>query len=371
MCCRSPIATASQPSFEVATLADLRTNDYWWVGGELLQIATNSDDLDVPVGFRSYRGQRLGILNTTPLGHEIDTPMYKVEILEPGKTFPPNGLPVFHLNYRNDDGGPGYGRDSRLDFTVPRDGEYLLHLKDARGLQGEDFAYRMTISRAGPDFELSASPENPNVPRGGRVPVVVTANRTLGYQGPIAVEVKGLPEGLTADPAMIPAGQYSTVVSLRAAPDASLEGTAGAYEIVGKASAHGRNLVRVADTGAAPRVVSIVPPPDIRVWAGPQQIVLAPGKEAKLTLHVDRKNGFSGRVPCDILNLPPGVRVFVGISGVVVFPNETSRTITLRAESFVQPMEQPIYAVGTVESNSPTVHTSDTLHLSIRTETQP
>jgi hypothetical protein len=60
--------------------------------------------------------------------------------------------------------------------------------------------------------------------------------------------------------------------------------------------------------------------------------------------------------------------VFVGISGVVVFPNETARTITLRAENSVRPIEQPIYVVGTVESNSPTVHASEPLSLKIRTK---
>ena len=39
--------------------------------------------------------------------------MYKVELHPPGTTFPPNGLPVFPLTYRNDDGGPGYGKDCR------------------------------------------------------------------------------------------------------------------------------------------------------------------------------------------------------------------------------------------------------------------
>ena len=54
--------------------------------------------------------------------------------LPPGAVFPPNGLPVFHLTWRNDDGGPGYGPDSRLNFVAPQDGDYILHLKDVRGL---------------------------------------------------------------------------------------------------------------------------------------------------------------------------------------------------------------------------------------------
>jgi len=57
--------------------------------------------------------------------------MYKVGIHPPGSTFPPNGFPVFTLYYRNDDGGPGYGRDSRIFFDPPADGEYRVRIRDA------------------------------------------------------------------------------------------------------------------------------------------------------------------------------------------------------------------------------------------------
>ena len=38
----------------------------------------------------------------------------------------PNGLPVFDLGYRNDDGGPTFGKDSRLEFTAPATGTYYF-----------------------------------------------------------------------------------------------------------------------------------------------------------------------------------------------------------------------------------------------------
>lgn len=85
-----------------------------------------------------------------------------------------------------------------------------------------------------------------------------------------------------------------------------------------------------------------------------------------VTLHVERQNGFKGRVPCSIENLPPGVEVVnVGLNGVLVTEAQTSRTFTLRAEDWAKPIYQPIYVVGQVESNSPTMHPSAPLLLKV------
>ncbi len=356
--------------FRLVSIAGLHPNDYLMAGDELVQITFVPEQPDADVMLKGYGGERIALLNTTPQAHAMDTPVYKVQILEPGKEFPNNGLPVFHLTMRNDDGGPGYGADSRLNFTAPQDGEYLLHLKDVRGLEGEDFAYRLTVRETRPDFTLTADPANPNVPRGGRVPVQVTANRTLGYEGPIEVQVKGLPQGVTASPATVAAGQDSTVVLLAAAADATLaKADAALFQIVGRGKADGRELVRIADPYQPLRVVSIMPPPDLLVAAEPHEIILDAGKETTVTLHVDRENGFQGRVPCNVLNLPPGVTVVnVGLNGVLVPEKDTSRTFTLRAEDWAWPVDQSIYVVGTVESNSPTSHASAPLTLKVRTK---
>ena len=74
---------------------------------------------------------------------------------------------------------------------------------------------------------------------------------------------------------------------------------------------------------------------------------------------MDRRNGFRGRVPCTVRNLPPGVRVVnVGLNGVLVTESQSTRTFTLHAEDWAKPITQPIYVVGEVESNSPTMHPS-------------
>jgi hypothetical protein len=350
--------------------SELHEGDYLMVGDELNQIDFVSDQPDADTFLKGMNEFRLAYLGTSPDVHAINTPVYKSQILPPGAEFPSNGLPVFHLNWRNDDGGPGYGADSKLDFVALADGEYLLHLKDIRGMEGPDFAYRLTIRNATPDFQLKAEPANPNIPKGGSTLVTVSVVASRNFEGAIEIEVKGLPQGASASPATILPGQDSTVVVLSAAPDASLDAHPAPIGFVGHAKVDGRELVRKANTDAASeqllQLASITPPPDVAVTTESTQVSLEPGKEVTVTLHVDRHNGFKGRVPCSVENLPPGVRVVnVGLNGVLVTEAQTSRTFTLRAEDWAKPVNQPIYVVGKVESNSPTMHPSAPILLKV------
>ena len=119
------------------------------------------------------------------------------------------------------------------------------------------------------------------------------------------------------------------------------------------------------------QLASIIPAPDVVVTAESNQVSIEPGKEATVTLHIERHNGFKGRIPCSVENLPPGVRVVnVGLNGVLVTEAQSSRTFTLRAEDWAQPIKQPIYVVAEVESNSPTRHPSGALLLEVEGDKQ-
>jgi hypothetical protein len=357
--------------FRLVSLAGLHDNDYLMAGDELVQIERVPDQPDEDVSLKSFEGQRISMLDTSPEVHALNQPVYKVKVEPPGAQFPPNGLPEFRLTMRNDDGGPGLGSDSRLHFIAPADGDYILHLRDVRGLDGPDFAYRLTVRDEVPDYTLTASPSNPNVPQGGRVPVAVVVNRTLGYDGPVDLKVAGLPAGITVEDTTIPAGQESTTMIFEASANAPLTASAAPFVIEGHARINGRDAVRKANPTAPLQVAAIMPPPDVLVSAEPKEIVLEPGKTTTVTLHIDRKNGFTGRVPCYVRNLPPGVLVDnVGLNGVLVTEEQTSRTFTLRAEDWAWALEQPIYVVGEVESNSPTAHASPPILLKVRGKPQ-
>src|SRR4029077_19813721 len=109
----------------------------------------------------SAGGQRIGYFDTTPTHQSMGTPMYKVAIHPPGTVFPPNGLPVVTLYYRNDDGGAGFGKDSRLVFDPPADGDYQVRIGDSRGQGGSLFAYRLTVRPPRPSFTVSFNPTAP------------------------------------------------------------------------------------------------------------------------------------------------------------------------------------------------------------------
>jgi len=354
----------------LVSTSGLHEGDYLMVGDELNRVKFIPDQPDADTILEGMDDLRVAYMGTSPDVHAVNTPVYKAQILPADAEFPSNGLPVFRLTWRNDDGGPGYGADSKLDFVAPADGEYFLHIKDVRGMEGRDFAYRLTLRGAVPDYQLTADPGNPNIPRGGSIPVTVSVAQLRDYEGPIEVEVKGLPPGITANPAIIAAGQKSTIVVLSVASDASLDAHPAPIEFVGHAHVDGQDLVRVANRGAGEnhllQIVSVIPPPDVVVTTEAKDVVIEPGKEVTVTLHVERQNGFKGRVPCSVENLPPGVEVVnVGLNGVLVTEAQTSRTFTLRAEDWAKPIDQPIYVVAQVESNSPTMHASAPLLLKV------
>ena len=216
------------------------------------------------------------------------------------------------------------------------------------------------MREARPDFTLAADPANPNVPLGGRVPVTVTANRISGYEGPIEVEVKNLPKGLSASPAVIGAGQGSAVVTVSAGSDRPLLNAAPAsFQIVGRAQVEGREVQHDAESGQPLQVVSVTPPPDFQITAEPHEVVLEAGKRTTVTLQVNRESGFRGQVFCEVLNLPPGVRVAdIGATGLVFPEGESTRKSILVADDWAGNLDQSIYIVGSVQTGLATQNAS-------------
>jgi hypothetical protein len=340
----------------MSSVTGFAVGDWLMVGGEIVELEAMPRGPDDDARFLAFGGQRLGMLDTTPEAHAVDQPMYKVQVHPPGSHFAPNGLPLVHLAYRNDDGGPGYGKDSRLRFTAPADGEYILRLRDVRGLHGEDYAYRVIAREPRPDFRLAVTPRNPNVPAGGRLPVVVTALRLDDFDGPIDVHLEDLPSGLTASRGAIAPGQISTNLILTATGE--FKGTAP-LKVAGTARAGGRELRHLANPGDPLQLIAVAPKPDIEVSSETRQVVLEPGGTAQVEVSIKRNNGFGGRVPVDVRDLPPGVLVLnVGLNGVLINENEDHRTFTLQALPTAQPIAQPIVLSGKIETRADAQQTS-------------
>ncbi len=326
--------------------------DYVMIGNEILRVEALPRTPDDDFRFENVNGQRIGFFDTTPEAHAVDTPAYKVQMHPPGKTFAPNGLPLLTLYFRNDDGGALYGKDSRLHFTAPADGEYFVKIADTRGMQGEQFAYRLTVREPAPDFTLDASPSNPSVPRGGRLALRVAAARLDGFDGPIAVEARDLPAGLRATRNSILPGQDSTVIVLEADENAAIS-TAVLLHVAGRASIGGREVSRVASADDKLRYLALAEAPDLYLNAEQKEVILEAGGTAEVSVSIRRTKGFDGRVPINVLNLPIGVRVLdFGLNGVMITEEETSRKFVLEAKPWVKPTDYEIALSGEVETHS-------------------
>lgn len=350
------------PGIRIETWNDLAMNDFLLVGNELVRIFNLPKNPDDDCQFYSVAGQRVGYLDTTPTHHSNGTPMYKVSIHPPGTTFPPNGLPVVTLNYRNDDGGPGYGKDSRIVFDPPTDGDYQVRIGDSCGQGGKNYAYRLTIRPPQPSFTVSFTPTSPSVWKGGAIPITVTATRADGFEGRIDVRLDNVPPGFSAPPTSIPEGENSTAFALWAEPTAANPGGGAPLKVTARASIDGHEIVREA-MGQMPQAVDAG---DIVATTEQSEVTVQPGKEVRLTVNIDRRNGFKGRVPVEVRGLPHGVRVLdIGLNGILITPMESSRTFVIYAEPWVKATEHPFVVLARREGKN-TEHAARSVMLKVK-----
>ncbi len=330
----------------IETWTELAMKDYLLVGDELMRIRELPKNPDDDCQFFTRGGQREGFLGTTPTHHPQGQPMYKVAVHPPGTKFPPNGLPVVTLYYRNDDGGAGFGKDSRLVFDPPADGEYRVRIGDSRGQGGPQHAYRLTVRPPRPSFTVSFNPTAPQVAKGAAASINVSVNRMDEFEGPITLNLDNLPPGFSAPPTSIPAGETSTTFALAAGPNAVVPEKSPPLKLIARATIDGKEVVREA-TGTLPKLIE---PGDIVTTTEQDAVTVKPGAEVRLQVKIERRDGFTGRIPLEVRGLPYGVRVLdIGLNGILVTEKETTRTIVLYAEPWVEPTEHPFVVVARSE----------------------
>ena len=336
----------------LASYTGFEAGDYFMIGNEICRVEAMPLQPDADIVAESFGGQRIAYFGTSPETQAMDHPVYKVQMHPAGKQFTPNGLPIVRLYYRNDDGGPGFGKDSLLAFTAPAEADYYVKIRDVRGLGGDDYAYRLNIRAPRPDFRLAVNPKNPNVPAGGTIPITVTAFRKDGFDGKIDVALEGLPAGLKATTGVIMPNQIATTVLLTADESAKLE-TAVPLKVSGKARVGSETLAHYANPDDNLKLIALMPKPDIIMTAQTKEVTLEAGGSAEVLVSILRQNGFGGRVPVEVRNLPPRVRVpDVGLNGVLITEEQTQRSFTIEALPSAEPIEQMIYVSGKIETRS-------------------
>jgi hypothetical protein len=355
--------------FRLHNWEEMELDEYLYTRGEVVKLWHYPRGPDS--GFIVYpgAGKRHGFFDTTPLAHALGEPCYIVRPLAPGAEPLPNGLPVFPLHFENDDDSlRALGADSRLAFTAPRDGSYLVRVSDVRGFQGAEFRYELTIRPRRPGFKVSVEGGSPAVGAGSGKEFKLTAERIDGFDGEIRVDIEGLPPGFHAStPLVIEAGQHFAFGTLNALPGAASPSpeAAAASRLTARAVVDGEEVVEAAGTlgeiqlaGKPKLLVRIERALEAGAGAGaaaegapdpdrPLELAVSPGETITATVRVER-NGFAGRVELGNAdagrNLPHGVYVDnIGLNGLLIVEDRDERTFFITAAKGVKPQVRPFF----------------------------
>lgn len=372
---------ANNPDIRLQNWEEMELNEFAYFNGDVMKIFRMPRGPDGGCFFYTSGGKRSAYFDTSATSHSLDEPCYIVEPRSIGSQIVPNGLPVFTLNYSNDDSGDRrLGSDSRLTFTAPVDGRYVIKVTDTRGWSGERFVYALTIREPKPDFSVKMAGANPTVMPGASVGFSFRADRVDGFDDPIQIDISGLPQGYFASsPILIEPGHDLISGSLHAAPDAKADADWSKLKITakGKSITHDAGTFGKVTLGAAPKFIIVMEPDnggkavmrEIKDETKPLEITLVPGQTVKAWIRAVRLKD-EGIINLDVHGLPHGVIVDdIGLNGVQIRDKETERPIFFRAANWVEDQDKLIHAAlssARNEHDSASLQTSFPILLKIR-----
>ena len=330
---------------------EMKLNQFLYVNGEVVKLWHYPRGPDS--GYMVYpgSGSRYGYHDTTPLAHPLGQPAYIVEPLAKGAAPTANGLPTFTIYYQNDDESRRrFGKDSKLTFTAPTDGDYLVRVSDVRGFQGEDFKYTMTIRPRRPNFKLTIGGFADGVPKGSGREFNVKAERLDDFEGPIRIDITDVPEGFhVTAPLTIEAGQLMAFGAIYTGTDTAMPENDFAI-VTATATINGKEVTH--DIGKLGNIKPIDKPKLLvqvatnesgaartGTTADPLEFTIAPGETISARVRVKR-NGFNSRVELGShdagRNLPHGVYVDnIGLNGLLIVEGQTEREFFITADDWV------------------------------------
>ena len=355
---------SSAPDVRLEFWEEMDLNQFVYMNGEICKTFRAPQGPDSGFQLYAVNGKRRNYFDTSATAHAKDEPCYIVEAYPAGSKIVENGLPIFPLHFSNDDDADRkLDKDSRLTFTAPADGSYLIKVTDVRGFVGEKATYSLTVRSPQPDFSVAVNTMNPKVPAGSGQRLKFTLNRIDNFEGDVRLDILGLPVGfVSSSPVLIAAGHLETNCVLTANADAAEPQAAdwNRTTILATGVIDGQLVTRtVGSLGEiklekAPQIRVTLTPDDPRFVGADGGLVIQPGTTITAKIIVDR-NGFDGDVKFDVDNLPHGVIVDnIGLSGVLVRAKETERQIFLTARPWTPPTRRLIHAVSQVQGNQAT-----------------
>lgn len=335
---------------------EMDLNQYVYLTGEVCKTYRAPQGPDSGYQLYTIEGKRRDYFDTSAAGHAKDEPAYIVEAYAPNSKIVDNGLPVFPIYFRNDDDANRKGdKDSRLMFTAPADGQYLVKVSDVRGFSGDKYFYTLTVRRPEPNFSVTVNTMNAKVPAGSGQRLKFTLNRIDNFEGEVRLDIAGLPPGFEASsPVVVQAGLLETFSVLTAAKDAVEPSKAdwARVTILATAEIDGQLVTKtVGGLGDVklekPAAIRVSLVPDDPKYTSPDQgLIIEPGTTITAKIIIER-NGHEDDVKFDVDNLPHGIIVDnIGLSGVLVRKKETERQIFLTARPWVPECDRLIDAVA-------------------------
>ena len=346
--------STTSDDFRIQHFREMEINEFLYCNGEIVKLWMYPRGPDS--GFMVYpgTGMRHTYFDTTPAAHPLGETVYVVNALPPGAQPAPNGLPVFHLNYENDDASDRRsGSDSVLGFTAPQKGRFILRITDARGFGGEKSGYTLEARAAKPDFSLKLTAgKSPKISAGSGQEFTVAVDRHDGFEGQVRVECTNLPLGFhSSSPIVIEEGQSQAFGVIWTDPDVvqPAEFAQKAVKLVGTATIQGKSVTHEISVGdvklGQPAKVLVRVEPDgnsgspVKNENGSLELTIRAGEtiSAKvLATRVDFKDRIELGKEDSGRNLPHGVYVDnLGLNGLLIVEGETERSFTLRAPRWV------------------------------------
>ncbi len=217
---------------------------------------------------------------------------------------------------------PGPRADPVLSFTAPTDGNYWVRVGDHFRMRGGPaHAYRLRMGPPPqPDFRLHLAADVLTLRRGDQGKLKVAVERRSGFAGPITLAVEGLPPGVKAVKATVPAGQADADLALTA--DATAAVGAARLTVRGTAAVGPGTVTRTAALPAAPGVpetdsvlLAVALPVPFKV-VGAYDFRLAPRGTLFHRRYKIERNGFDG--PLEVSLADHQMRHLQGVTGPTV-----------------------------------------------------
>ena len=344
--------SSTSDDFRVHNWEEMELNEFLYANGEVVKLWHYPRGPDS--GFQVYpgTGKRWNYFDTTPNSHALQAPCYIVRPMQPEAKVSPNGLPTFTLYYANDDESKRKsGEDSKLLFTAPYDGTFLVRMHDVRGFEGSNYKYKLTVRHRKPDFKIFTDGGNTTVNRGSGKELRFRVERLDDFNGPIKVEVEGLPPGFhLTSPIMIESGQEFARATLNTDADVAALTVENkkSSKIFASAMINGKEVRKPSGTLGE---LKIADKPNLLVRIGaadatydeimkadpnkPLELTVAPGSTVTAKVCIER-NGHKQRVQFGNAdagrNMPHGVFVDnIGLNGLMIVPNENERIFFITA----------------------------------------